>query len=124
VVQGADFRVNPVTVRYPREQASESGLLQQPECAALIIVTLDELEALDGVVNTHPASAASVLRGYVAGGATDSLRNHIHTEFGGSGVHRSRPIQDALDTVLSFVVHRLSNLKPIPADGDGVDLLD
>jgi hypothetical protein len=107
VVQGADFPVNPVTVRYAREEARARGLLTQDECQPLIIVTVDELESLDALANTTGVAAGDVFRAYSATGATNSLRNFIIDTYGGRGLRRSAPIQAALDEVLAIFTSRL-----------------
>lgn len=84
VVEGADFPVNPYTVDYAREKTAAEGLLTRPECAPLMIVTLDELEMLEALVQTGNASADEVLRAYSASGARNSLRNFIIVKHGGA----------------------------------------
>lgn len=42
-----------------------------------MIVTIDELEMVDALVETALASAADILRSYASSGAVDSLRNFI-----------------------------------------------
>jgi hypothetical protein len=112
VVQGADFPVNPVTVRHARTEANKLGLLEFAECAPLIIVTLDELEAMDALLTSTTAAARDIFVEYSGTGAENSLRNFIVERFGGSGLHRSGPIQDALDRVLGMVMKRLDPSGP------------
>ncbi len=110
VVQGADFPVNPATMAYVRERAAAAGLLTQPECGALMIITLDELEMVEALVQSGETSADQVFRGYAASGAGDSLRNFIVDVHGGSTLRRSQPMQRALDDVFDTVTKRLGNL--------------
>lgn len=115
VVQGADFPVNPVTTGYARDKARERGLLTQAECAPLIIVTLDELEMLDALVETSVTTAADVFRGYSSSGAVDSLRNFIIDEYGGTTLRRSTPVQTALNVTLTTFTEKLDHLDSPPA---------
>jgi len=110
VVQGADFPVNPVTVGYAREEAADDGLLTQPECDPLMILTLDELETLDSLVHTGRATAAEVFRGYAETGAEDSLRNFIIETYGGSGLTRPPQMQRALNEVIGMVERAYAHL--------------
>ncbi len=112
VVQGADFPVNPATMAYAREQATAMRLLQQPECAPLMIVTVDELEMVEALVQSSATSAGAVFRGYAATGAVDSLRNYIVDEHGGASLRRSSPMQQALDEVFETVTAKLKHLEP------------
>jgi hypothetical protein len=110
VLQGADFPVNRATMAYAREKAASAGLLAQPECAPLVIVTLDELEMVEALVQSGVTSADEVFRGYAASGADDSLRNFIVDHHGGAALRRSEPIQQALDAVFDAVTQRLDHL--------------
>jgi len=114
VVQGADFPVNPVTIGYAREKSADRGLLTQPECAPLMIVTVDELEMVEALVEAGHASADEVLRAYAASGALNSLRNFIIDEHGGATLWRSAPVQQALDEVLNSFSDRLEHLDTAP----------
>jgi hypothetical protein len=107
VVQGADFPVNPVTVRYARNEAKNRGLLTQDGVMPLVIITLDELEELDALTTTMNVSVGDVVQGYVATGAENSLRNYIIETYGGSGLQRSTEMTAALERVTSAAVARL-----------------
>lgn len=112
VVQGADFPVNPATMGYARDEAATRGLLIQPECAPVMIVTVDELEMVEALVQAGSSSADEVFRGYAESGANDSLRNFIIDAHGGSTLRRSEPIQKALDELFVVVEDRLKHLEP------------
>lgn len=111
VVQGADFPVNPVTTTYAREKAAAAGWLTQPECDPLLIVTLDELEMVEALVQAGTTATGEVICGYAASGARDSLRNYIVDLHGGSKLRRSEPVQKALDDVFTVVERRLDKLR-------------
>lgn len=110
VVQGADFPVNPVTVGYARQKAAEQHLLTQPECQPLIIVTISELETLEGLVQVGLATGDGILRAYAATGGQDSLRNFIIDTHGGSALQRPESVQRALEDVLQVFTDRFGHL--------------
>ena len=110
VVQGADFPVNPVTVRYAREKATEAGLLRQTECAPLMICTLEELEMVATLVNNGLGSAEETWRAYADSGAEDALKNFISARLHGQEWERPRRMQDALDEVFELVTQAYAHL--------------
>ncbi len=75
-----------------------------------MIVTLDELEMVEALVQVGGSSADELFRGYAASGARDSLRNFIVDVLGGSTLRRSKPMQQALDDVFDTVTARLDKL--------------
>ncbi|WP_353953573.1 hypothetical protein V6K52_09225 [Knoellia sp. S7-12] len=103
VVQGADFPVNRVTVRYAREKALEAGWLTQPECTPLVMCTLEELEMVATVVNNDVDSAEDLLRAWVHEGGEEPLRNFIFRRYGGSEWERPARMQQALTEILDRV---------------------
>ncbi|MGI8622902.1 MAG: hypothetical protein ACR2NB_05305 [Solirubrobacteraceae bacterium] len=110
VVQGADFPVNPATVGYARERAAADGLLAQPECGPLVIVTLDELEMLDSLRHTGIATADEVLHSYAATGALNALRNFVIETYGGTGLRLPPQMQGPLDEVFDMVQRAYAHL--------------
>lgn len=110
VVQGADFPVNPVTVRYAREQAAEAGFLWQSECAQLMICTLEELEMVATAVTNGVGSAEEIWLAYAASGAEDALKTFISDRFPGQGWERPHRMQEALDEVFDLVNQAYAHL--------------
>lgn len=110
VVQGAPLPVTPVTVRYARDEATLRGYFKQPECTPLLIVNVSELEILEGLVVSGRANVVGVLEAWVATGATDSLRNHIISAYGGATLSRNPVVATALDDQFQIVIERLQDL--------------
>jgi hypothetical protein len=115
VVQGADFPVNPVTVKYAREKALEEGLLRQPECAPVMVCTLDELEMIAALERSGLATAQEVLGEYAATGAEHALRNFVIARYGGTNLARSPRMQQALDQVFDLVQEAYAHLDAAAA---------
>lgn len=109
VVEGAEFPVIVEATAYIKDELESAGLLQQPECSRLLVVTLAELEMLASLIHAGIVPSADVaIHGYVIDRAGDSFTNHLHRNYAiGQPVARPPSMAQQQSIALTEVLKRL-----------------
>jgi hypothetical protein len=104
VVSGGQFPVNPVTIRYTREQLTIEGLPPGGPIEPLILLDLEELEGIQALCERRRTTLPQLLddwRQSEYGGA--AFRNYLAYKYGGQEIGRPKEIQATLDESLTII---------------------
>ncbi|GAA2492314.1 hypothetical protein [Terrabacter carboxydivorans] len=109
VVEGAEFPVIAETTAYINDELESAGLLRQPECTRLLVVTLAELEMLASLIHAGiVASARAAIHGYAIDRGGDSFTNHLHRNYAiGGPMLRASFMAQQQSLALAEVLKRL-----------------
>jgi hypothetical protein len=108
VVGGGQFPVNPLTIRYIREQLAFEGLPPGGAIEPLALLDLEELEGCQALHQRRGMTLPQLLDGWRQsryGGV--AFRNYLAYEYGGQELGRPQDVQDALAESLEIIQQRL-----------------
>jgi len=108
VVSGGQFPVNPLTIRYVREQLTAEGLPPVGAIEDLIVLDLEELEGIQALCQRRGIPLPQLLddwRQSPYGGV--AFRNYLAYQYGGQEIGRPQDVQEALDDALAIIQHLL-----------------